>query len=347
MSLNVLHVVRRFGPVGGMERYVWHLTHALIDLGVDVEVLCQTVEGHADPRITIHQLEPSHQRRRWKAMRDFRAKCDRFWASRPQTPDLIVHSHERCSFHHISTFHGPPMPDLRGLPWYQRISPRVNAWKTWESLEVCGQHVQHVVPVSNILRHELLELYPDQRPRLEHVISPGLSDPKPQTFSAPSALIRCLFVGKEWKRKGLIRAIEILAAITEKGLAVSLDVFGPGQHEIQHLNLPQWVAVNGYSDIIPFHTFDVLIHPAEKEPFGMVVAEALASGCRVLMSDRVGAGDLHHPGSGIVSIGAPLDLWVVTFERLLTVSGDLPFSFQSWRDVAQGYISGVYSREIR
>jgi len=36
---------------------------------------------------------------------------------------------------------------------------------------------------------------------------------------------------------------------------------------------------------------DVLIHPAIREPFGRVVAEALAHGCYLLLSENVGAGD--------------------------------------------------------
>ena len=39
--LEVAHVVRRYGPVGGMERYVWELTHALSKLGVNVTVVCE------------------------------------------------------------------------------------------------------------------------------------------------------------------------------------------------------------------------------------------------------------------------------------------------------------------
>ena len=81
MTLRVLHVVRRFGCVGGMEAYVWHLTHELAKLGLSVEVLCQSVEDDVDPRVTVHLLPASPMKRRWKAMRDFRQKCDDFWRS--------------------------------------------------------------------------------------------------------------------------------------------------------------------------------------------------------------------------------------------------------------------------
>lgn len=40
-KLQLLHVVRRYGPVGGMERYVWELTLQLQQLGQDITVICE------------------------------------------------------------------------------------------------------------------------------------------------------------------------------------------------------------------------------------------------------------------------------------------------------------------
>ena len=41
MSLRSVHIVRKYGPFGGMERYVWELTHALRALGEPVSVICE------------------------------------------------------------------------------------------------------------------------------------------------------------------------------------------------------------------------------------------------------------------------------------------------------------------
>ena len=40
-KMRLIHVVRRYGPVGGMERYVWEVTLQLRDLGHEVLVLCE------------------------------------------------------------------------------------------------------------------------------------------------------------------------------------------------------------------------------------------------------------------------------------------------------------------
>ena len=41
--IKVVQVVRKFGKKGGMERYVWELSHALADQEVLVHILCEEV----------------------------------------------------------------------------------------------------------------------------------------------------------------------------------------------------------------------------------------------------------------------------------------------------------------
>ena len=72
-------------------------------------------------------------------------------------------------------------------------------------------------------------------------------------------------------------------------IPVQFDVFGVGSADVpSQLNYP-FVNFKGYQKYIPFEEYDLLIHPAVSEPFGMVVIEALSSGCRALVSDQVGA----------------------------------------------------------
>ena len=54
MSRSVVQVVRRFGCVGGMESYVWFLSHELIRLGYQVVVVCEECEGQPDPAHPYH-----------------------------------------------------------------------------------------------------------------------------------------------------------------------------------------------------------------------------------------------------------------------------------------------------
>ena len=38
---HIIQVVRNWGPVGGMESYVWHLSHALALLNYRITVVCE------------------------------------------------------------------------------------------------------------------------------------------------------------------------------------------------------------------------------------------------------------------------------------------------------------------
>lgn len=342
MTLRVLHVVRRFGCVGGMETYVWHLAHELAERGLSVEVLCQSVEGDADPKITLHRLQPSPMKRRWKAMRDFRQKCDEFWRAYPDKDQVVVHSHERCSFHHVTTFHGPPMKAWSETPWYQKISPRVRAWHQWEASEVCGSSVRRVVPVSTLGKKSLAQLYPQCSDHLIDPIEPGLMSKSGQSFSGVGDSIRAVFVGKEWKRKGLVRALAVLAALRSRGVAITLDVFGPGYSDLDGLHLPNWVSLIGWSVSVPYSNYDILIHPATQEPFGMVVPEALVAGCRVLMSDNVGAASISHECAIVVSLECSDQEWGQALLALVKLRDVEPFRFHRWSDVAKIYVDRVY-----
>ncbi|MDA8665231.1 glycosyltransferase [Litoricolaceae bacterium] len=325
-----------------METYVWHLTHELANLGLSVEVVCQSVEGDADPKITLHRLQPSPMKRRWKAMRDFRQKCDEFWRSYRDKDQVLVHSHERCSFHHVTTFHGPPMKAWSETPWHQKISLRVRAWHQWEASEVCGGSVRRVVPVSSLGKKRLAQLYPQCSDHLIDPIEPGLMSKSWQSFSGVGDPIRAVFVGKEWKRKGLLRALAVLAALRSRGVAITLDVFGPVNPELRGLHLPNWVSLRGWSVSVPYSNYDVLIHPAVQEPFGMVVPEALVSGCRVLMSDNVGAASISHECATVKALACSDEEWGQALMALVGLKDVEPFRFQTWKEVAARYLDEVY-----
>lgn len=154
--------------------------------------------------------------------------------------------------------------------------------------------------------------------------------------------IKVVFAGKEWGRKGLVRAIKILSHLRLKGVRVSLDIFGPDKADLDQLGLPGWALSRGWVRRVPFDDYDVLLHPALQEPFGMIVPEALSAGCRVLASDNVGAALNKHFAMRIRSLDDSDELWASSLEELCEVAGDVGTSFPVWEDVAQRYMAEVY-----
>ena len=53
MNRRIIQIVRRFGPVGGMEEYAWQLTCALAKTGHPVEVLCEVDDSNGDLDVPV------------------------------------------------------------------------------------------------------------------------------------------------------------------------------------------------------------------------------------------------------------------------------------------------------
>ena len=130
------------------------------------------------------------------------------------------------------------------------------------------------------------------------------------------------FIGSGFKRKGLDLLIKALARVVEERPA-ELWVIGHDSKVSFYQRLAHSLGCGGsikwlgaqqcIQDILT--DIDVLVHPALYEPYGNVVAEALAMGCFVICSDRVGTQEFIHDDTGKV---VPFDLDELT-EAMISV----------------------------
>ena len=346
MLPRIVQIVKRFGPVGGMESYVWRLTHGLSEQGLSVSVVCEQVIGEVSDDIDIIQVEKSQEKPRWKSMLLFRARVDSLLKDRFQGQKIIVHSHERSLSHHVTTFHGPPINANGNLSWIQRLSPRIRGWMQMEHHELLSLSVQCIVPVSSKVKDALTAEYPDLKGKHVQLGMPGVESVTdhmvPDGFNNEAAA-RLVFVGKEWKRKGLWRAIDIVESLRVSDPNASLDVFGVDPSDVpKKLRKITGVRLKGWASEIPWANYDVLIHPAENEPFGMVIAEARSHGVAVLMSDRVGAADLAFNGVRIVPFDAQLSEWESALQELVASSDRSSEVKWTWNDLVNLHCQTIY-----
>ena len=158
-----------------------------------------------------------------------------------------------------------------------------------------------------------------------------------------SGSTRFVFVGKEWKRKGLRLAVDIFESFCTTDPHATLDVYGVDSSAVPKV-MRERVGVRfmGWSQQIPWVQYDVLVHPADMEPFGMVIAEARAYGVAVIMSDQVGAADMAFNCARVVSIDAPVSEWVSELHTLL-VSYDRSREVKwTWDDLLDLHCQTVY-----
>ncbi|HUF20204.1 MAG TPA: glycosyltransferase family 4 protein [Burkholderiales bacterium] len=349
--LRVVHVVRRYGPVGGMERYVWETTRAMSKSGVAVSVLCEALHAPAPDGIEVVQLGEIAPRPRWLSLMRFSRRAGR-WLRATQTPGRIVHSHERLGVHDVTTFHGPPFATIFERGWWRRASVRVAAQLWLERRELCAAQVRAVVPNSALIREQLARYYPRIGARMAAPIPPGVNPgPARGARAVPEDGGVIGFVGKEWKRKGLDIALAAAALLRRKRPGLKLLIVGPEAEEIGSLlsqaDVPATCA--GWADSAPYYPqMHVLLHPARAEPYGMVIAEAMAARVPVVVSDRCGiAPEVERVAAGtVLPLDARPQAWAAACDAALS-RPEPPLAYtRSWSQVAQEYLAlyGTLSR---
>jgi len=270
-----------------MERYVWELTQALARSGHRITVLCERLDSVVPHHelVDVHELGVTLSRPRWFAHVIFSRRVHR-WLRSHQEQNWIIHSHERSQDHHITTFHGSPFALVLGMPWWRRISLRVQINLWLEHREVCARHVLTVVPNSRQIAEMLARYYPCIGQRLADAITPGVNK------------IPYLFTG--W--------------------------------DINYRLLGEVDPAGFYPNI------DLLLHPARQEPYGMVIAEAMAAEVPVVLSSNCGAVADMGPSQGVVlDTDEDISVWVRSCERMLTTNTPASGTVRLWDDVAHDY----------
>lgn len=343
--MKIIHIVRRYGPFGGMERYVWEVTRELAKLGHQVQVLCEVCVTEDTHGVTVHELGKMVYRPRWLYYWRFGRRVERWLRVHPQ-PGWLIHSHERVSVHHVTTLHGPPFASVRDKPWWKRISLRVAMQLYMERREL--RVAQCIVPNSEVIARQLAHYYPEYAHKLTKPVVPGVLPGVirvPRHVPADGGIIG--FIGREWQRKGLSLAVEIAARMRRERPQLELWVIGPDEREVRHL-FADWQG--GYrllgwrSDNSHFQEIDVLLHPAKAEPYGMVISEAMAARVPVVVSDACGAAAQVGAEVGeIVLLDAPLQPWVAAVEKQLDRIEAPPAFVRGWDVVAEEYMA-IYDR---
>lgn len=340
-GMKIIHIVRRYGPAGGMERYVWETTRELVKLGHQVQVLCETCTAEKPEGVVVHELGKMIYRPRWIYYWRFSRRVEKWLRAHPQ-PGWLIHSNERVGMHDVTTFHGPPFATVRAKPWWKKISIRVAMQLYMERREL--RVAKKIVPNSEMILHQLARYYPEYAHKLTQPVVPGVLPGivrKMRAVPADGGVIG--FVGKEWQRKGLPLATAVVASLRRDRPKLEFWVVGPQEREVKHL-FSNWEG--GYrllgwrSDLDHFGAIDVLLHPAKAEPYGMVISEAMAARVPVVISDTCGAAAQVDMDAGrVVPLAAPIQQWVEAVMSQLNRTEAPPTFIRDWKAVAEEFVA--------
>jgi UDP-glucose:(heptosyl)LPS alpha-1,3-glucosyltransferase len=338
--LKLLFVVRTFGPAGGMERYVFETAREMAIRGHDVSVLCRAVHAQAAAQTTVKTvvLQPKPAKRGWEDRENFAEAVSGFLGKNSKTASFdVIHSHENTLKQDVSTEHGPcTLAGLRRAPWkvfdYSALRNLI-----LERVKFNSRSLSALVSCSAQVEKTVLNAYPHLRAKIRAVISPAYSYLASGDVKV-SGGFTLGFIGADWKRKGLLKALEIFTILRRWDPRWTMVVAGVEPSCLPNKlfsRLPDGVSLAGRVDPTKFFTtIDLLLHPAREEPFGMVIAESLSQGVPAVISERCGCAEhLQADGLKIVEHDKSADDWASACLEMHWEQAEL-ISQRTWTDVA-------------
>ncbi len=302
---------------GGAERYSIALVEQLAQRH-EVHVFAQQINHHA-PGVSYHRVampmrKPRWLNQLWYAFATWRAT---------RTGFDIVHSHENTWHGQVQTVHVVPVKHnlfhgrtgfRRVLRWVKVVtSPRLLTYLGLERLRFRVLKARRVVVTSASLGGTMAVTYPDT-PGMTSVITPGVHLPDlpagedgkgeaRQALGLPAQGLCLLFVGNDYRKKGLGTLLQVLATLPEQ---VVLAVVGNPAHIPEFRRRAESLGIAGrvfflgaLQDVAPaYRAADALVHPTLEDTFAMVVLEAMAHGLPVVASSAAYCGI-----SGLLSHG--------------------------------------------
>ena len=349
-ALQIIQIVRNWGPVGGMESYVWHLSHELAKKNCLVTVICeQSCHAPDHPNIKIIEIGQLKQKPRWLMYRRFAKKVDDV-IQELGAENFVIHSHERSISHDITTFHSMPFATVKDKGWWKRLSIRAWSYLRMEAQELgidvtTGQTKDlKIIPVSSVIATAIQKYYPQAQSNIQTPITPGVSQtPKRLSKQVPHDGGTIGFIGKEWARKGFEQFMRIARQLQASRPNLKLLVLGPEKEQVMHLcsNYPGEISFLGWQASANYYQeLDLLIHPASSEAYGMVISEAMASSVPVLVSSACGAASDVSPQHGsVLDIQDSLNNWVGQANHWLDHASEVPGYERPWSQVANEYLT--------
>ncbi|MDF1638393.1 MULTISPECIES: glycosyltransferase family 4 protein [Alcanivorax] len=300
---TVAFALFRYFPYGGLQRDFLRVAELCVQAGHSVEVLTTDWDGPRPEwlKVTIEKVTP---RSNHAAMVAFGKRAQKFKQS--VNADVLM------------VFNRVPGGDLYFAAddcfavrvmeknAFTRLLPRYRTYLRLEQqLFSSGSHTR-ILFLNNSQRDDYLGEYdlPESRYR---VLPPGVrNDRRPgdnaeqlragvrQEFSLADSESLLLFLGSDFRRKGLGRALQAIASLPDpeavKLLVVGEDDSAPFVGDIERLGLSDQVIFAGARDDVPalLQGADLLIHPASHEAAGMVLVESLVAGLPILTTAACG-----------------------------------------------------------
>ena len=156
-----------------------------------------------------------------------------------------------------------------------------------------------------------------------------------------------LYVGRLAPEKRIQDAVRAVAMLRDDGLDVSLVLVGSGKEDPRNSQNEAWLKLPGpvvHDQLAKYFLMaDALVLPSDREPYGLVVGEALQFGLPVVATDRVASAlELCNKGWNIVPPREP----ALLAKALATACSGDRWPARAVVDVANVYRTELLGREV-
>jgi len=319
--LKIAILVRNFVTTGGMERYCVEVARRLA-LRHDVHVFAQEWRWDGEEMITFHRIPKFLTKPSFLNLLLFsyfiRKKVDNSFD--------IIHSHERVTRFDTLTVHCPCFRTYitdeksllkRMLIWLSiALSPRKMAYLWLENRQFAHNSERMLIAVSDKIKRNVRANYPlpeeyfrlafpgVDRSRINAERGAESRETERKRLGINKDDLVVLFVGTEFRRKGLDALLRGFAMIVEKN--IKLLIAGGGEKKRRYKRL---VKELGIADNVIFMGLvkdmeniyaisDIYILPTLSEPAGMAPIEAMAAGIPTIISSSKYAGSAERIKNG-------------------------------------------------
>ncbi len=318
-------------PGPGQQRYLWRLGSWLAARGHAVEfltVLRQRAPVQAPPGTSVHQLAGLGAGPLRRAVERMELDALLLNPERSRSYRGIAANVLRSAYgteqylQKLRSFRNPvELAARRAL----RATPWTLAERYWErQFYERGDPPPEVLAQSGYMREQILASYriPAEQVHVVHnsvdveEFTPtqrvALRDEMRQRWGVPPDALCLLFLGHNFRLKGLWQLLRVLPRVGRMARPVHLLVAGKGTNDGQRRKAQQLVRSLGLDGQVSFagdvrpslHALaaaDALMHLSWHDSFGFVSLEAMATGLPVVTTRYVGAAELIVPGeSGLV-----------------------------------------------
>ncbi len=307
---------------GGLEKQFWKILKVLINKNYTVTILTASKVKKNHPNVIFQHL-PVHSVFKFLKIKKFDQKCS-LWIKKSNAK--IVLSFDRTSHQsymrlgngiHKAYLNKRSLFETFFKTFINIINPLHKIILSLEKKAFSNSFLKTIIVNSNMVKNEVIKYYSNKNIKVVHngVELNALQKPFIEQFDQKNAILKkftlpqatqILFVGNDFKRKGLKILILALARLKNKNF--HLCIVGKDKHEKKYKKLVEKLKLNNKitffgprQDVIKFYQIaDLFVLPTYYDPFANTTIEAIALGNYTITSKNNGASEIINEKNGYV-----------------------------------------------